>query len=151
MSACRDMQERLRQLAALSSDELPQDAQEHLAACPVCRRELAAARLTRHLMTAAAEGMEPPPGFPERVAAAIAREAQRVPAEAEEWRLGWGLVPVFAAMTLALFMMVQNSTVPAPSGLVNTEGLSTSEQLVLEQSSARPDLILTAVMEDEGR
>ena len=48
MSACRDMQERLRQLAALSSDELPQDAQEHLAACPVCRRRTGGGALTRH-------------------------------------------------------------------------------------------------------
>ena len=35
--------------------------------------------------------------------------------------------------------MVQNSTVPAPSGLVNTED-SPPAAAVLEQSSARPDL-----------
>jgi len=68
------------------------------------------------------------------------------------WRLGWGLVPVFAA-TVALLLILfqfQDSTVPGPIGLLPMEGLSASERIVLEASPPEPDAILTAVMEGGG-
>jgi hypothetical protein len=68
------------------------------------------------------------------------------------WRLGWGLVPAFAA-TVALLMILyqyQAAAIAGPVGLLTLEGLSTGERIVLEATPPEPDLVLTAVMEGGG-
>ena len=68
------------------------------------------------------------------------------------WRLGWGLVPAFAATAVLLMILYQfePSSSPSPAGLISLEGLSASESIVLEAEPAEPDQILTAVMEGGG-
>jgi hypothetical protein len=151
MKSCGEVEKRTSELAAVSATEMPAGIREHLTGCPTCARALAAARLGRGLLAAAADAPEPPVDFADRVLAALPARRPSHP-EAEMWRLGWGLVPVFAA-TVALLLILfqfQASTVPGPIGLLPMEELSASERIVLEASPPEPDVVLTAVMEGGG-
>jgi hypothetical protein len=68
------------------------------------------------------------------------------------WRLGWGLVPAFAATValLTILYQYQAGAIAGPVGLLPLEGLSTGERIVLEATPTEPDLVLTAVMEGGG-
>ncbi len=148
MGSCEEVTKRIGEFAALLAAELPAGIRDHLAGCPACARGLAAARLGRGLLAAAADAPEPPAEFSDRVLAALP-EPRPSRSEADLWRLGWGLVPAFAA-TVALLVVLhqyQAGAVSPPIGLVPLEGLSTGERLVLEASPPEPDVVLTAVME----
>ena len=140
---------RIEEIAALHSAELPSGIRDHLAGCPVCTRSLAVARVTRGLLASEADTLEPPAGFAERVVAALP-ETWPSRSEADLWRLGWGLVPAFAATVVLLLALSQTSVVPGPVGLLPAEGLSAGERLVLEPASPEPDAVLAAVMEGGG-
>lgn len=148
MRACKEVEKRVTELAAFPATEMPAGIREHLAGCPSCARALAAARLGRGLLAAATDAPEPPAEFADRVLAVLP-ERRPLRSETEVWRLGWGLVPAFAA-TVALLVILhefQESGVPGPIGLVSLEGLSAGEQIVLEATPPEPDMVLTAVME----
>lgn len=152
MKSCGEVEKRITELAAVRVTEMPAGTLEHLARCPACTRALAAARLTRGLLTAAADGPEPPAGFVDQVLVALPETRSARP-EVEMWRLGWwGLVPAFAATAalLVILYQFQDSAVPGPIGLVSLEGLSAGERLVLEASPPEPDAVLAAVMEGGG-
>lgn len=148
MRSCAGVRARIGELAALPAAELPAGIRDHLAGCPACTRELAAARLHRGLLAAAADAAGPPAGFADRVLAAVPETRPSRP-EADLWRLGWGLVPAFAATVALLVVLYQYEpgAVSPPMGLVSLEGLSTGERLVLDASPPEPDAVLTAVME----
>jgi anti-sigma factor RsiW len=146
MESCNEVIQRIGELAAVPLAEIPARVGEHLQGCPACTRALAAARLARGLLAAAADAPEPPAGFADRVLAALPGPTSWRP-DTDLWRLGWGLVPAFAA-TAALFLILYlGSAVPGPAGVVPVEGLSSGERLVLETSPPEPDVILAAVME----
>jgi hypothetical protein len=151
MRPCEEVEKRAIELAALQAMEVPVDIREHLAECPRCAGALAAARLRRGLLAAAGDAPEPPPGFAARVLAALPASRPSLP-EREMWRLGWGLVPAFAATVAVLSFLYQHqgNGLTAPMGLVPLEGLSAGEWIVLDTSPAEPDLVLTAVMEGDG-
>jgi len=151
MRPCGEVEKRITELAAVPATEMPAGIREHLAGCPACARALGAARLGRGLLAAAADAPEPPAGFADRVLAALPETRPSRP-EAEMWRLGWGLMPAFAATALLLMILYQYQAgdAPGPVGLVPLEGLSAGEQLVLEAASAEPDAVLTAVLEGGG-
>jgi anti-sigma factor RsiW len=71
MRSCEGVERRLGEMAALPAAELPAGIQEHLAGCPACARALASARLSRGLLAAAADAVEPPAQFVDRVLAAV--------------------------------------------------------------------------------
>jgi anti-sigma factor RsiW len=151
MKSCAEVEKRIAEVAALRATEVPAEIREHLAGCPACARALAAARLSRGLLAVAADAPEPPAEFADRILAALPETRPSRP-ETEMWRLGWGLVPAFAA-TVALLVILyqfQNSALPGPIGLVSVEELSAGERLVLEAMPPEPDLVLTAVMEGGG-
>jgi hypothetical protein len=148
MSSCADIRSRMDELAAYPAAELPAYARAHVAGCRACARDLAAARLTRGLLSVTAEGAESPVDFSRRVLAALPTEPTPPPAETDLWRLAWGLVPAFTATAVALLILYsQDSDGPSPVGLLPTEGITASEQLVLQASPPDLDLVLTAVME----
>jgi predicted anti-sigma-YlaC factor YlaD len=151
MRSCGEVEKRIAELAALRPTEVPAEIREHLAGCPACRRALAAARLGRGLLAAAADAPEPPAEFADRVLAALPGTRPSRP-ETEMWRLGWGLVPAFAATVAVLVILYQfqNGALPGPIGLVSMEELSAGERIVLEAAPPEPDLVLTAVMEGGG-
>lgn len=151
MRSCGEVEKRIAELAALRATEVPAEIREHLAGCPACTRALAAARLSRGLLAVAADAPEPTAEFADRVLATLPETRPSRP-ETELWRLGWGLVPAFAA-TVALLVILyqfQDSTLPGPIGLVSVEELSAGERIVLEATPPEPDLVLTAVMEGGG-
>jgi anti-sigma factor RsiW len=148
MKSCGEVKKRISELAAVSAAEMPAGIREHLTGCPACAEALAAGRLGRGLLAAAADAPEPPDDFADRVLVALAAHRLWRP-ETEMWRVGWGLVPAFAA-TVALLLILfqfQASAVPGPIGLLPMEGLSAGEQLVLETGPPEPDAVLSAVME----
>ena len=148
MRVCEEAVKRIAELGVVPATEIPAGIREHLEGCPACARSLVAVRLLRGLLAAAADAPEPPAGFAERVLAALPAWRPLRP-EAEMWRLGWGLVPAFAA-TVALLVVLyqyQAGAAPSPVGLIPLEGLSSGEQLVLEAAPPEPDMVLTAVME----
>jgi len=147
METCERLRKRVADLAKTAPGDLPADSGRHLAECPACARVVAAARLAKGLVVVAADGPKPPPGFAERVLAALPLAAQPSDAEADLWRPAWGLVPAFAATAVALLLLFQASTAPGPAGLLPTEPLSASEQLVLDASTPNLDMILAAVLE----
>ncbi len=151
MMTCKQVRQRIGELAALPAAGLPAAVRDHTAGCPACARQLQAARLGLGLLAAAADAPEPPADFAEGVLAALAGRAVPRP-EADMWRVGWGLVPTFAAMVALLAMLYDFRAGPVspPAGLVPLEGLSAGERLVLEASPSGPDAILTAVMEGGG-
>jgi hypothetical protein len=148
MKSCGEIEQRITELASGSAAGMPPEIREHLMRCPACDRKLAAARLSRGLLSAAADAPEPPVDFADRVLTALAAPRPSR-SEAEMWRLGWGLMPAFAATVAVLLMLFefQATAVSGPNGLLPTEGLSTSENIVLGASPPDPDAILTAVME----
>ncbi len=149
MEACNEVKRRIGEIAAVPAAEIPAGVRDHLRQCPACTRALEAARLARGLLAAAADAPEPAPKFATRVLAALPGPKARRP-NADLWRLGWGLVPAFAAMAALLLILYQGSVVSGPIGLVPVEGLSTGERLVLEASPPEADAILAAVMEGGG-
>ncbi len=146
MESCNEVIRRIGELAAVPVAEIPARVGEHLQGCPACTRALAAARLARGLLAAAAVAPEPPAEFADRVLAALPGPTSLRP-DTDLWRLGWGLVPAFAAMAVLLLILYQGSVASGPNGLIPVEGLSSGERLVLETSPAEPDVILAAVME----
>jgi len=148
MKSCGEVEKRIGEIAAFFAAEIPPGIQEHLKGCPACSRALAAARLGRGLLAAAADAPEPPADFADRILAALAARRPSYP-EAEMWRMGWGLVPAFAATVgvLLILFQFQAGTVSGPIGLLPMEGLSASEQIILEALPPEPDAVLTAVME----
>ncbi len=152
MISCGEIEKRITELASGSVAEIPAGIREHLMRCPACDRKLAVARLSGGLLSAAADAPEPPVGFADRVLTALAAHQRPSRPEAEMWRLGWGLMPVFAATVAVLLMLFkfQTTAISGPVGLLPTEGLSTSESIVLGGSPPNPDEILTAVMEGGG-
>lgn len=173
MGSCEDLGKRMDELAALDAAAMPSWAMDHMASCPTCTRSLMRSRLARSLLATAQEGQEPPEDFAQRVLAAL--PAIRMPAatDPELWRLGWRLVPAFAAMAALVLMLFQfearvgsTSASLAPSlelglapglapslalGLVPVEALSASERLVLGAAPPDLDLVLAAVMEGDRR
>lgn len=149
MGSCEGVAKRIEELAALPAAELPAGIREHLAGCPACSRSLAVARATRGILAAATDAPEPPARFADRVLVALPGAGSRRP-DADLWRLGWGLVPAFAATVVLLLALYQASAVPSPVGLVPAEGLSVGERLILEPASPELDAVLAAVMEGGG-
>lgn len=149
MGSCEEVAKRIEELAALPAAELPSGIREHLAGCPACTRSLAVARVTRGILAAATDAPGPPARFAEQVLAALPGPRSRR-ADADLWRLGWGLVPAFAATVVLLLALYQASPAPGPVGLLPADGLSVGERLVLEPASPEPDAVLAAVMEGGG-
>jgi hypothetical protein len=146
MGSCEELKRRFEELATVRPGELPETVRRHLAECPACFALLARERLVRGLL-AAAEGIKPSPDFAEKVLASLPRNLAPMPADADPWRPAWGLVPAFAATAAALLLFfVQSSPTPGTSGFLPTEGLSTSEELVLENPAPDWDLVLAAVL-----
>ncbi|MBI4839845.1 MAG: hypothetical protein HY803_02005 [candidate division NC10 bacterium] len=149
MGSCEEIAKRMVELGVLPAAELPSGIRDHLAGCPACARWLTAARVTRGILAAATDTPEPPARFASQVLAALPGARSRR-ADADLWRLGWGLVPAFAATVVLLLALYQASPVPAPTGLMPVEGLSVGERLVLEPASPELDAVLAAVMEGGG-
>ena len=157
MGACEDLGKKMDELAVLDAAAMPAWAMDHLASCPTCARLLMRTRLARSLLATANEGQEPPADFAQRVLAALPASRLAWAADPDLWRLGWRLVPAFAATAAMLLILFQfeagvgsMSVGPAP-GLVPEEGLSASERLVLGGAPPDLDLVLAAVMERDGR
>ena len=150
MDTCDEVRKRMGGLAGLPAAEVPAGVREHLAACVSCARALAATRLARGLLATAAEGPEPPAGFTEDVLAALPAAPMPSRADLDPWRLGWRLVPAFAATAVLLLVLYQASDVSGPIGLLPAESLSAGERLVLEASPPEPDAVLAAVVEGGG-
>lgn len=165
MGSCEDFGKKMDELAALDAAAMPAWAMEHLAGCPACTRSLMRIRVTRGLLAIAKDGPEPPTDFAQRVLAALPATRLQGATDPELWRLGWRLVPAFAA-TAALMLVLFQFEAPigsppaslAPSvasglalSLVADEGLSASERLVLGTAQPDLDLVLAAVMERDGR
>jgi anti-sigma factor RsiW len=147
MGSCEELKRRIEDLAAVRPGELPETVRRHLAECPACFALLARERLVQGLVTAAADGIEPAPDFAEKVLASLPRHLAPVPAETDPWRPAWGLVPAFAATAAALLLFfVQSSSTPGVSGFLPTDGLTNSEQLMLENTAPDLDLILETVL-----
>jgi len=152
MGWCREIEKRIHGLARMPAAQVPLEVQEHVAKCSACSQALSAARVAQGLLAAAAETPEPSGAFTGWVLAALPETRPSRP-EAEMWRLGWGLVPAFAAMVavLGVLYQYQASAVAFPTGLVPQEMLSAGERLVIETSLAELDTILDVVMEGGGR
>jgi hypothetical protein len=148
MNMCRQVGERMPELASLPPANLPVEIARHLAACPACRRALTATRVTRGLMAVPAEGPEPPPQFAGRVLRAL--PVRDVQAPADPWRPAWGLVPAFATLVVGLCFLYQTSLEPNVPALLAAGDLSTSEELVLGTADLQRDLVLAAVLEGDG-
>lgn len=147
MGSCEDLKRRVAALATVRAGELPETMRRHLAGCQACSALLNRERLVWGLVTAATEGVEPAAGFAEKVLASLPRDLAPVPAETDLWRPAWGLVPAFAATAAALLLFfIQSSSTLGTSGFLPTEGLSTSEELVLENPAPDLDLVLAAVL-----
>ena len=153
MDACRRIQRNAEALAATPPEALPPEVRGHLEGCAACARALAATRLARGLVAAAAGGIEPPAGFAERVLAALPPARPARPREADVWRPAWGLLPAFAGVAAALcvlFLQAPAAETPAWPGL--PAALSAGERLVLGPGPADDDdLVLTAVVGEGGR
>lgn len=152
MSDCRSVRSTLETLAATARAAWPPGTAAHVAACEACARALAAVRLARGLVTAAASGVEAPADFARRVMSAV-DAAGRKEVTADPWRPAWLLLPVFgsvAAVLLAVFLQGPAATrVPrAWPGLV--EPRSFAERLVFGPEALDADLVLAAVLE-QGR
>jgi hypothetical protein len=148
MTTCRTVGSRLADWAALPPEEIPDWARDHLATCRVCGRRLSAARLARVVVTACGEAVPPPPGFADRVVAAVFCGPAPGRTEAELWRPAWGLMPAFGAVVVALLILLQFSPTPETTSLFSPEGLSAGERLVLGSSAPETDLVLAAVFEE---
>jgi hypothetical protein len=161
MGSCEDVGKRVDELAALGAAAMPSWATDHLAACATCTRLLMRARLARGLLASAKDGGEPPADFAQRVLAALPASRPTGATDPELWRLAWRLIPAFAATVAMLLVLFQfeadvgsmpvGLTPGLTPGLVPVEGLSVSERLVLGASAPDLDLVLTAVMEGDGR
>ncbi len=147
MDTCEEVRRRIGELAGLPAAEVSAGAREHLAGCPSCGRRLAVARLARGLLATAAEGPEPPAGFAEGVLATLPSGRMPARTDSDLWRLGWRLVPAFAATAALVLVLYQASDVSGPTGLFPTDALSAGERLVLGASPPEPDLVLAAVVE----
>jgi len=150
MEPCNEVTRRIGEFAAVPGAEIPARIGEHLRECQACSRALDAARLARGLLAAAANAPGPPVEFADRVLAALPGPGSRRP-DTDLWRMGWDLLPAFAATAALLLILYLGSAVPAPAGVVPLEGLSSGERLVLEDSPPEPDVILAAVMEGSER
>jgi hypothetical protein len=149
MTTCRAVGRHLADWAALPPEEIPDWARNHLATCRECGRRLAAARLARVVVMACGEGAAPPPGFADRVVAAVFRGPVPRRTETELWRPAWGLMPAFGAVVVTLLMLFQfGLTPPEPTALFSPEGFSAGERLVLGSSAPETDLVLAAVFEE---
>ncbi len=147
MISCKDVRRRIAELSSLRPEAIPATIREHLVRCRTCSEELAALRLERGVLVATSEGPMPPPGFARAVQSALSRQAS-VRLEPDLWRPAWGLVPAFAATAVLLLFLLQSAPATTTQvGLLLTEGLSPSEQIVLG-TSRQPDMdqILTAVL-----
>jgi hypothetical protein len=154
MESCKRIGKRIGEFAAMPATDIPGAILEHLADCPACTRALRAARLTRRLLAAAADGPEPPADFSRRVLAALPPPKDVERADPDLWRAGWRLIPAFTATATAfliLFSQLPAGPGPTPAGLLSAEAFSASEQLILGAAPPEPDLVLEAVMEAEGR
>lgn len=153
MKSCRSIRKHVIGFATVPPGQLPPWLRDHLGACPACSRALEGARLSRRLVAATAEAVEPPAGFPTRVVAVLPARPPGGRAEVDLWRPAWGLVPAFAATAAALLLLFRAAPTPAPApaGLVPAAGLSAGERLVLEARSPDPDRVLAAVMEGPAR
>ncbi len=99
-------------LALYALDELTgtdrQELEDHLQACPACRRELHALRGDLGLLALSSSGAQPPARSKDRLMQAIAAEPRGVSAPATAAAAGrsawWGWIPTFAALAL-LFIL----------------------------------------------
>ena len=151
MNTCDAVGKRITELVRLSQAEIPDWVREHAAACRQCRRRLAAARLVRVVVESGAEKVEPSAGFAHRIAVTVFHQAAARRTETELWRPAWGLVPAFGAVVVALLIVFQGSLTPEPTGMFLTEGLSSGEHLVLGSSAPNLDMVLSAVLEGDGK
>ena len=150
MRPCKRVQRSLTDRAGPQEGSLPAALQPHLATCPTCRRSVAARRLARGLVGSLAETEAPPAHFSTRVLRCLSAREVIQQAVADPWRPAWGLVPVFAALVVGLFLLDQPRPDPEVPGLLATSDLSASEHLVLKAGPAPPDLVLAAVLEDDA-
>jgi len=143
---CRTIRAALDALAGTPAAALPIWATEHLARCPRCAREVAAARLARGLIAEITAEPQVPEGFAERVLAAAARATRRDEVAAELWAPARRLLPVFAATAACCLILLQVMVWNGPVGSLADEELTAGEQLVLGVAPADPDAVLAVVM-----
>ncbi len=148
MRLCRSVTRQRDELAALRPEGLAAEIQAHLKTCLPCQRAVSAARLSRRLLQATVIPIDPPVGFAERVVTAA---RSRVPLREDPWGLGWRVMPAFGAVVAALVLVYQLSIPPMSIGLLDMNTLSAGERLVLERAPGGPDLVLTAVLEGDGK
>ena len=148
MRRCRVFRGMLPDLAPRPPAELPATARRHLAECPVCKRTLAVARVTRSLVAVFAEAMEPPDAFAARVLRAL--PVTRIATPVDPWRPAWMSLPALAAVVVALFLLPAPSLESDLQGLLPLCDLSAGEQFVLGGNALSPDLVLAAVLEDDA-
>lgn len=141
---CRQIRRQRDVLAGAPA--LSPEGQDHLAACPRCARDVAAARLAAGLVRAAVTRTDPPAGFAARLGARAASVAGQPAADADVCRPAWGLLPAFAAMLGALLFLQQGAALPEPIGLFQTENLTPLERVLLTPGEVNPDTVLEAVL-----
>jgi len=149
MTACREIRKQVESLATLA--ELPSRVREHLADCPACAEAVAAARLASGLLRSSPVMVAPSPGFAGRVEARLAAGPQPSTDAGELWRPAWGLVPTFVAILAALVVLQQGAGSPEPVSLLPTEGAGLAEQLLLTPGDLNPELLMQAVMGEDGQ
>jgi len=141
---CRTVSREMNALGRAPEGEVPLDVRAHLAECGSCARAWAAARMSRGLLEALEDPVEPPPGFATRVLAALPRRSSE---EAEAWRSAWGLLPAFAAAAVALVLAYGEILEGVPVGLLPVHELTAGEALVFQEQLTNPDLVLSAILE----
>jgi anti-sigma factor RsiW len=149
MATCREIRKQVEALATLA--ELPSWVRDHLAGCPPCAEAVAAARLASRLLRASPVVLDPSPGFARRVEARLATGSKPSVDVGDLWRSAWGLVPTFAAILAALVVLQQGTDRSEPVGLFPAENATLAEQLFLTPGDLNPDLILEAVLEEDGQ
>jgi anti-sigma factor RsiW len=150
MSTCRQVGKRRHDLASRPPDQLPAEIQRHLAACPACRRTLAALRMTRGLLAVLADAPELPPRFVDRVLGGLPVGHLPAPRTADPWRPAWGLVPAFAALVAGLVLLNQFVAVPPSISLLPTDDWSLSEEIAFGVAAPQSDLVLAALLEGDA-
>jgi hypothetical protein len=147
MSACKQAGKRMPEFAALPVERWPAAVQEHVVACPTCRRAPAVTRVIRGLMAVLADGQEPPPDFADDALRALPAGGIPAAVAADPWHPAWGLIPAFAALAAGLFFLYQPGPDATGTSLLPIDDLSASEQLVLGTAAPHPDNVLAALLD----
>ena len=124
---CVEAQKLFADLLDHSRDERPREVSDHLAACPLCRQELAALAESQRLVSALPP-VEPPPGFTTRVMAEVRDAAgrpsvwQRLFSPTQSLPLQTAAVILISVLAVLIYqkesVQRQSTTiVPPPSGI----------------------------------